>query len=65
MTREDLITDFIYHMDDSFPYDDPLREEKLLAAAEHYADEVLNPDSDLNQLCSQHDEMLELNELEF
>lgn len=63
--REDLIASFIHHMGDSFPYDDPLYEEKLLAAAEHYADEVLDPNSELNQLCRQHDEMLELDELNF
>lgn len=56
MTREDLIDDFIRHASDLFPYDDPDREEKILRSAEHYADEVLDPNSELNRLCREHDD---------
>lgn len=58
MIREDLIDDFIRHCSDIFPYNDPNYEEKLLRAAENYADEMLNPDSYLNTLCKEHDELL-------
>lgn len=36
--REELIDDFIRHCADLFPYNDPNYEEKLLKAAESYAD---------------------------
>lgn len=51
MTREDLIDDFIRHASDLFPYDDPDREENVLRSAERYADEILDPNSELNRFC--------------
>lgn len=57
--REELIDDFIRHCADLFPYNDPNYEEKLLKAAESYADEVLDPNSEFNQLCKFHDEFIE------
>ena len=53
MTREDLIDDFIRHCSDIFPYNDSDYDRKLL-----YADEMLNPNSYLNTLCKEHDELL-------
>ena len=50
MTREDLIDDFIRHCSDIFPYNDPDYEKKLLEAAESYADDILNPESELNKI---------------
>lgn len=61
MNREYLINDFIRHCADLFPYNDPNYETKLIKAAEHYADEVLNPDSDFNKLCKEHDNLLNEN----
>lgn len=57
MTREDLVDDFIRHCSDIFPYNDPDYEKKLLKAAESYADDMLNPNSYLNKLCKEHDEL--------
>lgn len=56
--RELLIDEFIRHCSDLFPYDDPQYEEKLMRSAENYADEILNPNSYLNSLCKEHDELL-------
>lgn len=61
MNRESLIDDFIRHCSDIFPYDDPNYEIKLMREAERYADEALDPNSDLNKLCKEHDELLDEN----
>ena len=49
MTREDLIDDFIRHFSDIFPYNDPDYEKKLLETAESYANDMLNPESELSK----------------
>lgn len=64
MNREDLIEDFIRHCSDLFPYDDPNYEENLLRSAERYADEMLDPNSELNSLCDWHDELLDNGEID-
>lgn len=65
MNKEDLIENFVEHCSDIFPYDDPNYEEKLLEAAKYYADEVLNPNSELNRLCELHDKNLIDEEINF
>lgn len=65
MNRKDLVENFIRHCSDIFPYNDPNYEEKLLEAAENYANEVLNPDSELNRLCELHDKNLIEDEINF
>lgn len=61
--KELLIDEFIRHCSDLFSYDDPQYEEKLMRSAENYADEILNPNSYLNSLCKEHDELLNDTEL--
>lgn len=61
MTRDDLIDDFIRYATDLFSYDDPDRNEKILRSAECYADEMLNPES---ELCEYSNELIE-NDLPF
>lgn len=62
--KASLIEEFIRHCADIFPYDDPNYNEKLMSAAEHYANEVMNPNSTLNCLCKEHDEQIDDNSLE-
>ena len=63
MTREDLVAEFISYMSDAFPYDDPNYESMLLTAAGYYADDMLDPNSEINRLCREHDELLTNNDI--
>lgn len=57
--REDLINYFLMHCSDIIPYDDPDYDKKLMAMAEHYADEILDTNSHFNQICDLHDKMFD------
>ncbi len=58
MTREDYIDEFIRHGSDLIPYNTPNYDEVLLERANKYADEMLNPDSELEKLCERHDSLI-------
>lgn len=58
MTKEDYIDDFIRHGSDLIPYNTPNYNDVLLAMANAYADDMLNPNSNLNKLCELHDSQI-------
>lgn len=62
--KVNLTEEFIRHCADIFSYDDLNYNEKLMSAAEYYANEVMNPNSTLNRLYKEHDEQIDDNSLE-
>ena len=57
--KQELIEEFITICDDLWPYNSSTYDEDLMKAAESYANEMMDPNSEIRKLMKDHDKLLE------